>query len=67
MTEIHRFLSDKYPDTPIPVWAISHAGHQRDDLAHHLFPSLEGHKSYFFLSYIVNIEMHLIIIISNQL
>lgn len=49
MAELHRGVTEKYPETNISVWGISHSGHQMDDLDPKLFPGLKDNPDLYSL------------------
>jgi len=42
MDRLYEQLNGKNPAISIPVWGLSHAGHQEDDLDPSSFPDLDG-------------------------
>lgn len=52
MGSLHQIMQADFPVPNIPVWGISHAGHQIDGIEYP-FPSLEGRRLYFILTVIM--------------
>jgi hypothetical protein len=49
MATIYSTLKGRYPTQVIPVWGISHAGHQIDELDPSCFPDTDGTFVTFFM------------------